>query len=269
MADEERGTSRLTEEAKKAFEDIGTSYRPEAERSQYPKMTPEQEAERRRQLAVGPDKGGGEMARGRQARQRGAQAEMGGDGEVKGRMAMSATGQNVQIKGVTLSTRAENADVRGFSGAVVNRGDTRMKGFTMALVNGGRTQLTGGAPVIVSGEQVDIARGGAGLVVSRKARIGENGWVGAVLGGKVRIERGAKVLIAGLPALLIGAAVGAGIALFASMLAGGRLGVRMPDLGKTGEKAYRRARKQGRRAIRQARKQGMQALREVRRSVNA
>jgi hypothetical protein len=83
------------------------------------------------------------------------------------------------------------------------------------MLSGDVTVTNGGCgPVMCSGD-VTITNGGTQSVIAGEAHVGRGAFVGAVVGAKVTVEEGARVLMTTAQAAAFGAAVGAVVGLLA------------------------------------------------------
>lgn len=218
---DESQPGRLVGDAKAAFEEQQRRQGGQMQGQQGGQSAPRMETQPQR---MGGGKVGDEMKSTRTSGMGGM--GMGGmQGQGSRMMTMTAQAETLTVKGACAVARGEDVKVTGASGAVVSGGDTDFTGGTMAVVSGGETRIhAGGAPLIISGDEIEIEKGGGALLIARKVEVEENGFAGVAI-GRVKVENGGKVLISTLPAILMGAAVGATFALVSSLLGGRSRGI--------------------------------------------
>jgi hypothetical protein len=130
--------------------------------------------------------------------------EAAGDVSVERSLVGAISAHDVRIERAAAGPMLSSGDVTityGGCGPVMSSGDVR-------ITNGGC------GPVLAMGS-VSITNGGTQSVVARDAHIGGGGFVGIVLGAKVTVENGARVLMSSPQAAAFGAALGAVVGLLA------------------------------------------------------
>jgi hypothetical protein len=107
------------------------------------------------------------------------------------------------------------------AGLVVAAGDVSILngGCGPVLTNGNLTIRNGGCGPVIARGNASIEKGGTqAIIAAGGARIGRNAFVGVVASPKVTIEDGGRVLLDSPMAIVVGAGVGLGVALFARLL---------------------------------------------------
>lgn len=97
---------------------------------------------------------------------------------------------------------------RGFFPVVLGQ-DVRVRqgGGVIFLARRNLTIEQGGGQWLLGGGDLTVHQGGTGAMIARRARV-EQGFVAALVAGQVELGPGARVLLQGTPAVVVGAVIG-------------------------------------------------------------